>query len=95
MKASELLADPKAWCKGFYALGKIGLPESVHSREAVRFCVVGAIFHCYQGDPHVEAMKKLEATLEKLSGTRNVIAFQDAPDTTHADIMSLLQEADV
>ena len=42
-RARDLIADERRWCKRFSARNRLGLPVSVQSASAWRFCAIGAI----------------------------------------------------
>jgi hypothetical protein len=47
MKVRELLSDESKWCQGSFAKDRNGLDVSIHSSEAVCWCLSGATAKCY------------------------------------------------
>lgn len=91
MKPSELLADPKAWTKGKGACDANGHPIDPESRWAVAWCVLGAAWRCYGGDPalYERHARYVEAFREETHGALDL--WNDAPERTHAEVIALLQ----
>ena len=42
-RARQIIADPKHWAQGDYAVFKNGNPAEPHYQRAYRFCAVGAL----------------------------------------------------
>lgn len=89
--ARELLSDPKKWTKGKLAKNELGLEVNTQDEAAVCYCAMGAIDKLAGNDVvrHSAALSWLIAALP--SG--NVVLFNDAPETTHADILDLFDKA--
>jgi len=92
-KARELISDPARWTKGAVARDLNGEPIEEFSSDAVCFCsigVVSSVANClglFNSTTHL---------LDRCAGKRgypNILSFNDAPTTTHEDIVSLFQEA--
>lgn len=94
LKMKELLAKPENWTKGFNARDKDKNPSGATSLNAVCWCLYGAKIKCYGFPGRVDISEKLDNAAMK-RGFENYVKFNDHPDTTHADILSLLEEADV
>lgn len=85
MNAKLLIQEPENWIKGAFARSAKGRKVNIQSPKACRFCAYGAMLHL---DGSVGAYQLLnELTHEGL------IAFNDAPDTTHPMIMRLFDKA--
>lgn len=90
MKAYELLAKPEAWIKGRIAVDRYGNPVSESDPQACRFCLVGAICHCYDGIEYGQAINKLENAVRS-----GIATFNDSPSTTHNMVVELLRKLDI
>lgn len=78
--ARELLSNKKRWTKGTYC-------------SAGAYCLYGAIAHVgYRDIAAAEAGPEAEL-LERLQGERWLSRFNDAPTTTHADVLALFDRA--
>jgi hypothetical protein len=73
MTVKELLSDPNNWCKNYFAVDKDGKGVSPENSNAVKFCLRGAIQHCYPDD---EEKQKLVA--EKLRTALRTLTMPDA-----------------
>lgn len=80
-KAEDLLIDPANWMKGD------------NDPAGQRWCAMGAL-HYSAAFEDVMKIRIIEAEMFELlpEGFDNVIAFNDHPDTTHEDILSLYDE---
>ena len=84
----ELLSDPKRWCKGAYARDASGKPTE-NTKTACSHCLSGAL---HSVDGATEAVVwAIAGALPR--GYHNVPAFNDAPETTHSDILRVLDAA--
>ncbi len=92
MTARELLTDPTRWCKGAGARDASGKGCSIHSEDAVSFCLVGALVKIYGVD---EAYMKVGVKLLPYIQHRRMSDFNDDPDTSHADVLRALELAGV
>lgn len=93
LRAAKALIDtPEKWTKGEYATGPHGTYASQYSDNAVCYCAMGAIERADYLDGDWGAHFFLRKTaIER--GAMGVIDFNDAPTTTHADIMKLFDDA--
>jgi hypothetical protein len=91
--ARELLAKPEAWTKGSCARNSAGLSTIATNNDACCFCVVGALMRV-SGDSHLGSRSAAFASnfLHKLSPALSAGDFNDDPNTTHADILALLDK---
>lgn len=95
--ARELIADEAKWTKGHYARNKFGKLRRSSASDAVCFCVQGA---CHLDvDMEEDLVCALWYGLPKTARTAtlppsdNIIYYNDDRDTTHADILALLDRA--
>jgi hypothetical protein len=96
MKPSEILraarakiATPERWTKGQFARDATGYWVSYDNSDAVGWCAEGAVYAVLLG--HVKA-DDLFVFLDRASGG-NTPFFNDAPSTTHADVMAMFDRA--
>ena len=92
LKAARALIDtPEKWTRGLNARDAHGQDVRPNSLEAVCFCARGAIIRS-AGFEHIDAYELLQNALP-IGGNDFVPAYNDNPDTTHADIMALFDRA--
>lgn len=96
--ARELLSDPAKWTKGAGARDADGNPVGDRYRGAICWCLDGALRrHRFKFDPSGEDYTRALRALGKIARSRSnhtgIVAFNDNPKTTHADVLSLLDEA--
>lgn len=84
----ELLKDKSMWTRKVCARGKGGQEVWTASPSAVSFCFVGAYFRVY-GCKMPPSLKK--AILDRTNGL-GAVYYNDAPSTTHSDIVKLAKE---
>jgi hypothetical protein len=96
--ARALIADPKHWTQGELARDADGNPEDEYQPEAVCFCSVGALMRAARvvGDDLNEARfgaftQVGNITLDLRGLT--IVEFNDAEDTTHADVLAVFDKA--
>jgi hypothetical protein len=96
MKVKELLADEKAWTRWAFARDAEGNAVSPESRDACRFCLLGAIRRCYAGDHDGmwAAMDRLRQVIPA-GDAHEISEFNDLPGTTHAAVLAVVQEANI
>lgn len=90
-KTRQLLSEPRRWTKNFAALDDRYEPVPVQSSEACRFCLVGAIERCRDGDCY-SSVPEVFRVLEEVAG-RDAVLFNDDMSTTHEDVLNVLDEA--
>ena len=95
--ARALIEDEKCWTKHVMARDKDGEPCELESCELedppVCWCASGAIAHSSRVSlGGVGAMGYLRAALPSWAA-RNVIDWNDHPDTTHADVLAAFDRA--
>jgi len=89
MKAWELLSDPKKWTQGTYATTAKGMNAMANSKNAIKWCTVGALQKCY-GEKWLEVEMKFHKKTKV-----NTVAWNDAPERTHSEVLAALKAADV
>lgn len=88
--ARELLAKPEAWTVDALARGRSEREVKVHGRSAVCFCLIGSL-HRIAGRKHHAVAHETRKVIQGLLPVR-LAFFNDAPTTTHADVLALLDK---
>lgn len=101
---AALLSDPAIWIKDAIALDAAGREVMPRWGTGVRWSMYGAILYVY-ALPHRyghedEDSRPAQAALERMGKhlgihKRNVWAWGDAPERTHAEVMEALTAASV
>lgn len=91
-----LLSKEERWIKGRFAVNKRGVEVRSENRQAVKFCLIGAIYHVYHYNSSEcqEAIIKIGNVLAS-KGFRNIFMFNDAPERTHAEVLAVIKEANI
>lgn len=87
--ARELLSDEKRWTKEYYARDAAGEGVNPSSKRAVCWCLVGAMRKSPIGKLHQEV--GLDLIHSVVDG--HIAGFNDDPNTTHADVLRVLDAA--
>lgn len=94
MKAYELL-EQKELCKGTFARDANGKPVSVYSPIACSFCAAGAIRRAYLDTMEEPQKLSLVGSHVLKLHDMTLAMWNDKPDTTKAQVVSLLKELDI
>ncbi len=98
MTPSQLLKEESSWTRGCVARNRNGTPVSPIGRDAVSWCLIGALEKC---DGSCEAFESLRAVIGKYFPARSKVSNSDCPSislfndshlTTHAEVRALLRE---
>lgn len=92
--AREFLSDPKRWTKG--SLFRTRKGEAVTRPLAACACLTGALLIATDGTATSERREAFDASVKLVEGLLNgapISVFNDDPDTTHADILAVLDKA--
>jgi hypothetical protein len=89
------LAGPDSWTKGCFARTDGGTNVSYESKDAVCWCLQGALFSV------TDDTQKLSIALDMIEGALfdqslpfdTIPKYNDAPETTHSDILATLDRA--
>ena len=96
MKPSELPAKPEAWTRNANARTATGVEVNPHDKDAVCWCLWESLAKC--GVAHDEAtIVKLRAAIVMKYGTPsgNIMMFNDIYADGHADVLTVLKDADL
>jgi hypothetical protein len=85
------------WCQGWFAQDAWGIRTGIHSPDAVRFCIKGAIFRSNSdasGDV-LERLRRLIGTIDpELEPYEDaVVRWQDDSARTQSDVLALVARA--
>jgi hypothetical protein len=83
--AKALISDEVRWTKGGNARDKDGAHVSAKSKNAVCWCMGGALLV-------IRSNRSSEKLLRQVCGG-SIARFNDAPATTHADVMAAFDRA--
>jgi hypothetical protein len=95
----ELLTPKKRWTKEVYARSAQRTPTAARAPDAVKFCLVGAVYHCSEDAQarHTACRLLARAINEHLpphgATADNLTMFNDAGTTTHADVVAVVRRA--
>jgi hypothetical protein len=81
-KVIERLSDPANWCKKALVKGNAAC------LAGTAYVVAGSYSHC-DGDPR----RVVVSVIKACTSCDSIIDFNDAPSTTHADVMAVLHRA--
>lgn len=83
--ARKLIDRPEKWTKDVFAIDGNGIPVNLKSDRAVCFCSFGALVKA-SWNAHIHIHKAF-AVLNGIVPSANLYVSNDAPETTHADVM--------
>ena len=94
----EVLSSPDNWTQKSYSRDDHGRPlTDVESADATSWCLDGAFMRCYFQKADLDELGHIAAEvsyiLNQVTEGSNYVAFNDSPQTTHADILKLLDDA--
>jgi hypothetical protein len=93
--ARAKIEKPENWTKGTNARDANGNPTAAYSPAAVCFCAIGAIHSITMPRtlPNLDARTAMVRALMHFHPNCFVSDFNDAPTTTHANVLALFDEA--
>jgi hypothetical protein len=91
--AKAKIDTPENWCKGDYAKTKKGNPIHSLAEQACQWCSLGALVAVTSSSSQTVSLRcKAIDLLFDVVG-RDVVAFNDDPKTTHADVLAAFDRA--
>lgn len=88
---AELLEDPKRWIKEDWSRNKKDRPVLPLSRNAICWCLEGAIFKVYRNHKiRCEIVDKIELFINT-----SIPEWNDAPQRTHKQVLALCKKLDI
>lgn len=94
MKAYELLDSPEKWTQGHFGKTAAGVGVFGRHADAVCWCLLGALQRCYHDSGSVNEMA-IRARLRSWLETNSIISWNDAPERTYDEVISVLKELDI
>lgn len=101
MKVYELLNHPRKWIKSCLARNKQGDSVNSRSRQAAKWCLVGALEKCYgpewTGSKFQAAEAKLREATQKLFPQfgGDIVCFNNDENTTFRMLRAVIRKAKV
>lgn len=97
LAAKELIKDPKLWVKGSWTLTAEGKPTTLCGKDAHCFCLGGSLLRArfnLKGYPinMEDFLEELSLLLGFSGGFGALAAKNDFKDTTHDEVLSILDE---
>lgn len=97
-QTKSLIANPDNWIKKKNALSAKGREVKPSSNRACKFCLLGALdrvsaLNGFTYSVRNEAIYRLEIEVKQVSEYRCVHWYNDAPKTTHSDVIAILDNA--
>lgn len=89
--ARAKIADPGDWTKGASARDVCGRPSPVHDYQSVCWCATGAIR--FVSPSRLSGSAAIQFLRSETPFDMGVHVFNDAPKTTHAEVLSLFDRA--
>lgn len=94
VKARELLSDPEKWAKEDFAYTADEAPVHPLDPAATCFCLLGALERVTRNRDGLAYLDARQAIRGMLPGEHDCVPeFNDDPDTTHADVLAVLDKA--
>lgn len=95
MKAYEVL-EQHDLCKGWFARNMRGQRVSANDETACSFCMYGAIDKAYEDHKtNLQMRFKLEEHLHAKTGCYSIASWNDDPNRTKEEVISVLKELDI
>jgi hypothetical protein len=91
--ARELIADEARWTQNAPARGKSGREVDPNGRHAVCWCLLGAIDRVGGRETFISFSGGHYAIKALCRDGLDITAFNDAPATTHPEVLAKLDEA--
>ena len=96
MKPSQVIAEPGSWTTGTFARASDESVAGVYSKEACKFCALGACMKAFyrEGNGFLLGGREFELILGNLIGAVAVGTWNDMPGRTHEEVVALLKQAE-
>lgn len=95
MTIVELLCTAEKWTQHASARTWDEHAVGCLSPDAVKFCVVGALHRCYGPSQWAVMHKRIERCLWRRGIESEIVVWQNKPERTFKEVMSVLKEANV
>jgi hypothetical protein len=102
LSITKLLAEEEHWTQRAFARTKTGRVIGPYTKGAACWCLEGAVYHVTKDEASAASFIALRGAVTELFPERGVpsdgigisiAAFNDHPDTTHADVLRVLARA--
>jgi hypothetical protein len=93
MKIHELLDSPSKWTKGCLAADANGEIVGEHDPSARCWCLIGAIYKCYEPESHEKVWRALDRVRAKIGEEYNIGDWNDNHE--FKDVQKLCKELDI
>jgi hypothetical protein len=97
--AKALIAEPDKWVQGYFATNKDGEHVGWHTEAACAWCADGALLAA-TNSPTIPRWGSCDALIDAIPsdftmgpGLNPIVAYNDAPERTHAEIMEWFDRA--
>ena len=90
----ELFADESRWIQKAYARSKHNRKTRIHSKRAVKWCLLGGVNKIYYRNNLEEIQRRIHIYIIQ-KGYYNILDFNDNPHTTITDIQKLVADLNV
>jgi hypothetical protein len=100
MKAKDILSDSSRWTQGVMARNRRGNPTGPEYKNAVAWCLVGALIRAYGIGKVLDESLAVRRAIRSICGSfddtyGSIEGWNDDPCRTFADVKRVLEEADV
>ncbi len=94
MKPSQLLSKRGAWVQGVMAKDANNRGVGPENKDAIKFCVLGAIYHCYPkySVTRTRAIRKLREAIGHLTNF-GIAVWNDDHRRTKREVIAALKKA--
>jgi len=86
----EFLTSPESWTQDVVARNKFDIPVYSDSREAAKFCLLGAVQHITGVYYKAESILRL---LQDITGYPDIVRWNDELHRQHEEVLDLLDKA--
>ena len=99
-EARSLIISEDNWIKKSNAKNELGYRVCATAPTACKFCAMGALERVYFNSPSAfsyseftKTLDLIEIEVEKVSSFQSLNWYNDSPETTHANIMNVFDNA--
>lgn len=91
----DLLDHPNGWCKSNFAKNSDGESVDPQHPTACKWCLMGGVTHVAGHNELLYScvMSHLYDALRAIGTNVSMMTFNDAPETTHADVIAVIDKA--
>lgn len=92
LKCAKTILVRKGWCQGKYAVTKSGAPTKTTSRDAAKFCMVGALRRCdgeQLSSMYIDARRLLTDAIP----SSGIATFNDTAGRKKKEVLAMFDKA--